>query len=98
MKAPTAAIAASLLMSGTALAQSLDIPDEVPKQSSKTIEPWVERHELGDAKSQTAEGELVIEPNFGLAPEQNEHLGESNPLYYDDPAPAPGLVIKVPTN
>ena len=98
MKAPTAMIATSLLMSGTALAQSLDIPDEIPKQTSETIEPSVERNELGDTKSQTADGQLLIEPNFDLAPEQNEHLGTSNPLYHDDPMPAPGLVIKVPTN
>jgi len=97
MKASIAIMATTLLMSGTAVAQSLDIPEEIPEAPPETVEP-LEPNELGDGESPTAEGKLLIEPNFDLAPVQNEALGKSSPLYHDDETPAPGLVITIPTD
>ena len=98
MKASIAIIAATLLMSGTIAAESLDIPEELTEPAPETIEPILEPNQLGYQESPTAERQLLIEPDFNMAPVQNEALGESNPLYYDDATPAPGLSIKIPTN
>jgi hypothetical protein len=98
MKAPIAIIAIPLLMSGTAVAQYLDIPEAIPEAPPEAIEPSLESNKPGDNESPTAQGQLLVEPNFDLAPVQNEALGESNPLYHDDEKPVPGLVIKIPTD
>jgi hypothetical protein len=97
MKVPISILATTLLMSGTSAAQFLDIPEEIPEVQPETIEPSLESNQPVD-ESPTAQGKLLVEPNFDLAPVQNEALGESSPLYYDDEMPAPGLSIKIPTD
>jgi hypothetical protein len=94
MKALIAAIVATLLMSGTVVAESLDIPEELPE----TIESSTANNPLPDQEIRSAGDQLLIEPNFNMAPVQNEDLGESHPMYHDDATPAPGLSIKIPTN
>ena len=100
MRPPILALAAFLLMPAAAVAQSLDIADdpEPPVLETDGTTPPADAH-LGDLEDQVnAKGPLLLEPKFDLTAEQPDALSGTSPLHQTEPEPAPGLVIKIPTN
>lgn len=93
-------LAIFLLIPTLAVAQSLDITDEPSLPLSETdnsasaAPPNAEDLE-GQVNST---GPVIIEPKFDLTAEPADDLDNASSLNQAEPEPAPGLVIKIPTN
>jgi hypothetical protein len=100
MRPPLLVLAAFLLIPGAAAAQSLDAGDgsEPPVlEAEDTAIPSDSK--LGDLEEQVkSKGPLALEPKFDLTDEQPEALSGTSSLNQVEPLPAPGFVLKIPTN
>ena len=83
-----------------AAAQSLDIADDPVLSLSDTDASVSEaRPDTEDLEGQIGStGPVLVEPKFDMTAEHPEDFGDANKLHHTDPEPAPGLVIKIPTN
>ena len=98
MRPPLLVLATVLLSPAPAAAQPLDLGTDsgTPAlQTESTAPPAAAR--LGDLEDQIdAKAPLALEPKLDLAPDDDALSGTST--LQNDPRPAPGLVIKIPTN
>ena len=99
MRPPIFILTTYLIMPTVAVAQSLDIPEDTVAPISETDESISEATpDAEDLKGQIdPKDQVLVEPKFDLTAEQPGDLGETNNLNQTDPKPAPGLVIKIPT-
>jgi hypothetical protein len=105
MRPPILALATVLLVPAAAVAQPLDLAEDAEPPALET--PMLETEDaaqsgdarLGDLEDQVdAKGPLALEPKFDLTDEQPEALSGTSPLNHNEPEPAPGFVLKIPTN
>jgi len=98
MRPPLLVLATILLGPAPAAAQPLDLGTDADAQavdSGSTSAPSAAR--LGDLKEQVhGKAPLALQPELDLAPDDDALTGSST--LQNDPRPAPGLVIKIPTN
>ena len=98
MRPPLLVLATVLLSPAPAAAQPLDLgtdPEPSALETESTAPPAAAR--LGDLEDQVdAKAPLALEPKLDLAPDDDALSGTST--LQNDPRPAPGLVMKIPTN
>ncbi len=83
-----------------AVAQSLDIADD-PVLSLSDTDASVSKAppDAADLEGQIGSTDpVLVEPKFDMTAEHPEDFGDTNNLNHTDSEPAPGLVIKIPTN
>jgi hypothetical protein len=99
------ALATTLLVPAAALAEPLDLGEDADGAVLDT--PALETDDaapsdgarLGDLEDRVdGKGPLALEPTLDLTDEQADVVGGRSPLDHTDPQPAPGFVLKVPTN
>ena len=100
MRPPISLLAAFILLPTFAVAESLDIADDPALSLSETDESVSEApHDAEDLEGQIgSEGPVLVEPKFDMTAEQPDDLVGTNNLDHNDAEPAPGLMIKIPTN
>jgi hypothetical protein len=95
---PTFMLASVLLLPTVAVAQSLDIGDDSIELLSETEES-VMPPDAEDLEGQIGSSDpVIVEPQFDMKAEQPDDLGATTNLNQTEPDPAPGLMIKIPTN
>jgi hypothetical protein len=99
MRPPILALATALLVPVPAAAQELDIGKDAdaPVLETEDTAPSAGAT-LGDLEDQVNSGSpLALEPKFDLTDEQPDTVSGTSPLDHSEPQPAPGFVLKIPT-
>jgi hypothetical protein len=99
MRPPILALATALLIPWPAVAQELDLGEETdaPVLNTEDTAPSAGAT-LGDLEDQVNSGApLALEPKLDLTDEQPDIVSGTSPLDHSDPQPAPGFVLKIPT-
>lgn len=98
MRPPLLVLAAFCWIPGAAVAQSLDAGGgaEPPVLETDGVSQSGAAR-LGDLEDQVDTKSLALEPTLDLTAEQPESLSGTSSLQ-EDPQPAPGLRLKIPTN
>jgi len=95
---PTLMVASVLLLPTVAVAQSLDISEDATELLSETDESAMPP-DAEDLEGQIGSSDpVIVEPQFDMTAEQPDDLGATTNLNQTEPEPAPGLMIKIPTN
>jgi hypothetical protein len=99
MRPPILVLVTALVVPATALAQSSDVADDA-KPPVLELEDTLPSDEakLGDLEDQVNSKGLSLEPKFDLSAEQPDAVRGTSPLDHTEPEPAPGFVLKIPTD